>query len=235
MNSLRPYYPELQTDLESLRLATLPHTSGAAPPRPYGRIENMGLGLFFSKEIAWRSGGSFWLASGKGLLGLTASDEHGPRRVYRTINPWPGTLAVIHLPDRASSDFADVLAVCHKLAMQFQSDATVGALEFVDASAELPDDAERIAIAPIQDDLAATHQLRTERLLPSLASGRMVALEFENVRFLSTSVGQALLSDAFRTRGSLTRLVFRNCTRATELAIRTIAAFAKAAYKRRPE
>ncbi|MEP0846830.1 MAG: hypothetical protein HRF50_08425 [Phycisphaerae bacterium] len=40
LESLRHHYSELTTALESLRLATLPRTSGAAQPGPYGGAEN---------------------------------------------------------------------------------------------------------------------------------------------------------------------------------------------------
>ncbi len=235
LDSLKPYYPELKTELEALRLAVLPQTSGARPPATYGGAENMGLGLFFSREIAWRAGGSFWLASGDALLGLLSTEANGPTRVYRQINRWNGTTVVIHIPDRAPSDFADVLSACYTLANELQRDPAGAGLEFVDSATEFPNGAVRLRVADVQDDLAAAHALRNEHLGPALASGAQVVLDFDGVKFLSTSVAQALLSDALRTPGSLTKLSFQSCSRATEMAIRTVAAYARAAYRRRPE
>ncbi|MGE0479322.1 MAG: ATP-binding protein [Phycisphaerae bacterium] len=232
--SLAPFYTEVQTDLEALRLATLPHTSGAVPPGPYGSFENMGLGLFISKEIAWRTGGGFWLASGSALLGVRDSEHNGPQRVHRRIEPWNGTLAAVHLPDPTPTDFQDVLEVCLKAASDVQRDPASVGLEFLDASAELSDDTMRIAVAPIQDDLVGTHALRRDQLQPALVAGRQVALELRDVRFLSTSIAQALLGDAFRQPGSLTKLVFLNASKSTQLAIRAVAALAKATYRLRP-
>lgn len=232
--SLRPYYPELRTELEGLRLAVLPHTSGAATNVPYGR-ENMGLGLFISKEIAWRSGGSFWLISGNGLLGLMPNGELGPTRVYREIEPWDGAIVTVHLPDNAASDLQDVVAVCHELATEVQRDPTSAGLEFIDEAAELPNDVLTLQIGPIQNDLGATHEVREAQLQPALAAGALVVLDFAAVRFLTTSIAQALLSDAFRQPGSLTKLLFRNCTKATKAAVRTVAAVARASYLLRPQ
>lgn len=234
--SLEAYYPEIVTDLEALRLAVLPRTSGAAPPTTYGGSgdQNQGLGLFFSREIAWRAGGSLWLASGRAVLGVRASDENGPSRVYRTINPWDGTLAVIHLPERAASDFSEIITVCHQLVRDIERDATEAGLEFADESTEFPDDAVAIPIARVQDDLGAAEQVRDQQFLPAIRDGRQVVLDFTGVRFLSTSIAQSLLGQVFRTPGSLTKLAFRNCTRATQAAIRTSAALARAGYRMRP-
>ncbi len=234
--SLETYYPEIVTDLEALRLAVLPRTSGAAPPTTYegSGDQNQGLGLFFTREIAWRAGGSLWLASGKALLGVRGSDENGPSRVYRTIAPWAGTLAVIHLPHQAASDFSEIITVCHQLVRDVERESIDAGLEFVDHSTEFPDDAVIIAVAPLQDDLGATEEVRGQRLVPAIRDGRQVVLDFADVRFLSTSIAQALLGQVLRTPGSLTKLTFRNCTRATQAAIRTSAALARAGYRMRP-
>lgn len=235
-NSLEAYYPEIVTDLEALRLAVLPRTSGAVPPTTYGGSgdQNQGLGLFFTREIAWRAGGSLWLASGKALLGVRSCDENGPSRVYRTIAPWPGTLAVIHLPEQAASDFTEIITVCHQLVRDVERESIDAGLEFADESSEFSDDAVVIAVAPLQDDLGATEQTRGQRLVPAIRDGRQVVLDFTDVRFLSTSIAQALLGQVLRTPGSLTKLTFRNCTRATQAAIRTSAALARAGYRMRP-
>ncbi len=233
--SLNAPYPELRTDLEALRLAMLPRTSGAATPGPYGGAENQGLGLFFSKEIAWRTGGSFWLASGDALVGVAASEENGATRIHRKISPWNGTLAAIHLPDTAVSDFAEILEVCHELVHELERNAIGAGLDFIDDSAELPDDVLELDIGPVQNSLADVHAMRSQHLAPAVAEGRQVVLNFKGVRFLPTSIGAALLSETFRVPGVVTKLMFRNCSRPTELAIRTVAAAARVTYRRRPE
>jgi len=234
--SLKAYYPELVTDLESLRMAILPRTSGAAPPTVYGGSgdQNQGLGLFFTREIAWRAGGALWLASGTGLLGIQSGKESGSQRVYRTINRWEGTLAVVHLPEQSASDFGEIIGVCHQLVQDVERDAASGGLDFVDSATEFPDDAIDLKIALVQNDLEAAHALRDQKLMPAIRDGRQVVLDFAGVRFLSTSIAQALLGEAFRTPGSLTKLSLRDCTKPTEAAIRTSAALAKARYRMRP-
>jgi len=56
-------YPEIRTDLEAVKLALLPHVSGAFSGGPYHASVNAGLGLFFSQKdsrhrppaVTWRS------------------------------------------------------------------------------------------------------------------------------------------------------------------------------------
>ena len=66
--TLHSGYPEIKNEFEALKLAVLPHVSGAFAGGMYSASENAGLGLFFVKEICWRSNGSFWLVSRQALL-----------------------------------------------------------------------------------------------------------------------------------------------------------------------
>jgi hypothetical protein len=231
--ALRPEYPEIRNELEALRLAILPHTSGARPVGPYQQMENMGLGLFITKEIALRTGGSFWLVSGAGLLGQLSSAENGITRTYRSIEPWSGTLAVLHMPDSMVVELSDLLRLCGDLALQAQRDASSVSLEFLHAGDELDPDARELAIRPIEEDVQAAHAFREQQLRPALESGKHVVLDFGQIRFATTAFLRALLFDVLNMPGVLTRLSFRGCTRSTEAAIRTVAALAKATYRPR--
>lgn len=233
--SLQAYYPEIVTDLESLRLAILPRTSGARPPGPYGSGENQGMGLFIVREIARRTGGELWLASGTGLLGICSTQENGPVRRYHSIAPLRGTLALLRLPDYAVVDFDELFATCHAIARDAIRDPTSVGLDFLDGPAELPHDATVLHIYEVHTDLGAVHRLRDMQLRPALEQGRQIVLDFAGVRFLSTSVAEALLGQAFAKPGSLTKLTFVNCTKATQVTIRTTAAIANARYRFRPE
>ena len=118
--SLARTYPEATcSDLAALKLALLPHVSGALPEGTYAGNENAGLGLFFSKEICWRTGGSFWILSNGALIGVVENDESGERRVYRPSNErWPGTVVVMDVPEDGVTEagFESILEGCRELA-----------------------------------------------------------------------------------------------------------------------
>ncbi|HQU45805.1 MAG TPA: hypothetical protein PK867_23525, partial [Pirellulales bacterium] len=71
-------YPEIQNETEAVKLAVLPHVSGAFG-EGFAGSNNAGLGLFFTKEICWRSGGSFWIVSNDALLGIQDADAYLPQ------------------------------------------------------------------------------------------------------------------------------------------------------------
>jgi hypothetical protein len=133
-DALSSRYPEISSNMEALKLALLPHVSGAIPEGPCASSENAGLGLFFSKEICWRSEGGFWIASQDALVGVSRDDASARDRVYRRINAWPGTLVVMDLPARGVDDFAGLLQVCNALAASARSASGPSGLEFVQSS-----------------------------------------------------------------------------------------------------
>jgi len=234
-SSLERNYPELRTDVEAAKLAVLPHSSGAPelPLRiqykdelgPYSTPENAGLGLFFCKEIAWRARGAFWLASKTALLGVTGDDQAAQHRVYRRINPWDGTSVTMHFPVEGIVDFAGLLSVCQNLSRAARTSSGEAGLDFVE---ELPEkfDGERILVVDFLEDVEQAADVRRSRLLPAVKDGRWVVLDFDGIRFATQSFVHALLYEPLRIRGSLLRISFMNCTRATQEAVRIVAAYA---------
>lgn len=229
--SLRPNYPELRGDLEALKLAVLPHVSGAGSPGPYGSLDNAGLGLFFCKEICWRTGGSFWIASNDALVGIRDNDSSGRNRVYRHINAWPGTLVTMHLASELTAEFSETLGVCRELSHQARTDAAGAGLDFVDDESEFPPDAVRVPVDEFLEDVEKASDVRTGTIRPAIERGDIVVLDFGGTRFVTQSFVHALLHDVFAIRGSLTKLIFRRCTKSTEEAIRLVAAYSAATYR----
>jgi len=231
--SLSRNYPELRSDMEAAKLAVLPHSSGAlADLGPYASLENAGLGLFFCKEIAWRAGGSFWLVSAKALLGVQGDDQAAQHRIYRPINPWNGTSVTMHLPADGAMEFADLLEVCQGLARTARTSSGEAGLDFLE---DLPEgfDGELVQVEPFVENVERAAEIRRGTILPAVQQGRWVVLDFSGVRFATQSFVHALLYDVLRVSGSLLRVSFRNCTRATTEAIRTVAAYA-ASYRQLP-
>lgn len=228
--SLARNYPELRTDIEALKLAVLPHASGATSDLgPYASLDNAGLGLFFCKEIAWRAGGSFWLASNAALLGVQGDDEGAQHRIYRRINALPGTSVTMHFRGDGEADFGDLLHICQVLAGQARASSGRAALDFLD---ELPEefDGLRIPVLGFLENNDEAARVRRAQIIPAIHDGRWVVLDFADVRFATQSFVHVLLSEPLRIAGSLFRVSFLNCTRATIEAIQTVAAYA-ASYR----
>lgn len=225
LQALRASYPELKSEMESLKLAVLPHTSGAFSGGMYSASENAGLGLFFVKEISWRAGGSFWLVSNRALLGVQGHDAAGRDRIYRTINSWEGTSVTMDLPATGVLDFGGLLQTCRSLAAAARASSGPAGLDFLAKMPELPG-VRLIAVGSFAEDVERAAIVRTKEIIPALQDGQMLVLDFAGARFATQSFVHALLNDAFKIEGSLFRLSFLNCTSSTEEAIRLVAAYA---------
>ncbi len=229
LRSLRRTYPELRNDLESLKLAVLPHVSGAFRNGMYSASENAGLGLFFAKEICWRAGGSFWMASHNALLGVVGREDVSMNRVYRDISEWHGTSVTMDLPEEGVGDFGGLLAVCRDLAAQARGASGEAGLDFLDEPQEL-EGLTTAKVGDLNEDVQAAARLRDSTILPAIQEGNLVVLDFAGVRFVTQSFVHALLNDAFRVPGSLVRLSFLNCSTSTKQAIAAVAAYS-ASYR----
>jgi len=228
-NSLKVTYPELQGNLESLKLAVLPHVSGAFRAGTYSASENAGLGLFFTKEIAWRAGGTFWLVSGDSLLGVVENDESAQSRHYKQILRWNGAAVTVDLPEKGVHDFASLLGLCRELAVKARNCSGAAGLDFLDDLPSL-EGLTVISVGTFHEDVEKAAHIRDDTLIPAVTEGRLVVLDFGGARFVTQSFIHALLNDVLRIPGSLLRLSFVNCTASTREAITMVAAYA-ASYR----
>lgn len=229
LETLQSAYPELENDLEGLKLAVLPHVSGAFAGGMYSASENAGLGLFFVKEICWRSDGSFWLVSKRALLGVQGYDAAGKNRIYRKINSWEGTSVTMDLPAAGVGDFGELLKTCRSLAASARQSSGEAGLDFLTDMPEL-DGVHCILAGSFSEDVEQASRVREQQIIPAINAGEMIVLDFAGARFATQSFVHALLHDAFQIDGSLCRLSFLNCTPSTEEAIRAVAAYA-ASYR----
>jgi len=95
--------PALQpaSDRDALSLAVQPGVSGAATLPVLDEAErNYGFGLFLLAEIARRTGGYLFLASGDHAL-----IQDGRQRSLHRIHPWRGTLLALELYESTLEDF----------------------------------------------------------------------------------------------------------------------------------
>lgn len=230
LGALNKNYPELRTDLEALKLALLPHVSGAASAGGDNvSVDNAGLGLFFSKEIAWRSNGSFWVASKSALLGIQDEDIDARNRVYRHIESWPGTLVTIDIPEDGVKDFSEFLRICRELAERARQLSGPAGLDFLQKIPEL-DEVEVIRVAEFLEDVDAAARIRDGKIIPTVRRGGKLAIDFSDVRFVTQSFIHAMLHEALREPGALVRISLVNCSRSTREAIQAVAAYS-ASYR----
>ncbi len=83
------------------------------------------------------------------------------------------------------------------------------------------------------ENTQAASAVRETALLRALARDELIIVDFGGARFATQSFVHALLYDAFKVPGSITKLSFVGCTKSTEESIRLVAAYAKARYRQR--
>ncbi|MEF8700946.1 MAG: DUF4325 domain-containing protein [Candidatus Accumulibacter sp. UW20] len=228
--SLREAYPELETDLQALKLATLPHVSRTFGPATYTAMrDNAGLGLFFIKQIASLAAGSFFLASKEALMDLWGSQEGQQKKLYKQAKNggWPGTFAYLQLRRDSIAEFDGVLSVCRNMAAEARKYPAELALDFIE---EVPDVPGLIVVKVLkfEEDVEAAAQCRETIILPSINSGKMIVIDFDKVRFATQSFVHALMYKVIRDGQQIgSTLSIANCTNATREAIMAVAAYAK--------
>lgn len=228
--SLKEAYPEIETDFQALKLATLPHVSRTFGPATYTAMrDNAGLGLFFIKQIASLAAGSFFLGSKEALMDLWGSKECQQKKLYKIAKNggWPGTFAYLQLRRDSIAEFDGVLTVCRSMAAEARKYPTELALDFIE---EVPDVPGLIVVkvSRFEEDVEAAALCRETKILPSINSGKMVVLDFDKVRFATQSFVHALMYKVIRDGQQIgSTLSIANCTNATREAIMAVAAYAK--------
>jgi hypothetical protein len=93
-----------------------------------------------------------------------------------------------------------------------------------------------IIIQPIRgtrfaEDKDEARELRTSSVLPALAAGERVVLDFGEVDLCTQSFMHALISEAIRRlgEGAFDRLEFKNCTEAVRQVVLTVFDYSLAA------
>lgn len=228
--SLNEAYPELETDLQALKLATLPHVSRTFGPATYTAMrDNAGLGLFFIKQIASLAAGSFFLGSKEALMDLWGNEEGQQKKLYKLARNggWPGTFAYLQLRRDSIAEFDGILTVCRNLAAEARKYPAELALDFIEEVPEIPG-LIVIKVAQFEEDVEAAAKCRESIILPSINSGKLVVLDFNKVRFATQSFVHALMYKVIRDGQQIgATLSIANCTNATREAIMAVAAYAK--------
>ena len=227
-------YPEIDTDLRAIKLATLPHVSRTFKPGGYTRMhDNAGLGLFFIRQIASLSGGSFFLGSHKGLVDIWGERDGFQKKDYVQAREggWPGTFAYLQLRRDTIGEFDAVLTTCRKLAAEAQRYPAELALDFIEGIPDLGEDKDELLVITVkafEENVEEAARIREEEVLPSMSSGTMVVVDFEGVKFATQSFVHALMYKVIRDGQQIgSTLSIANCSRSTREAVMSVAAYAK--------
>lgn len=226
-------YPEIDTHLRALKLATLPHVSRTFKPGGYTSMsDNAGLGLFFIKQITSLSGGSFFLGSKDALVDIWGDREGQQKKLYwqAKAGGWPGTFAYLQLRKDTIGEFDALLSVCRRLAAEAQKYPAELALDFIEGIPELGDLDELVIVSvkEFEEDVEQAAKIRDEELLPSMKAGTMVVLDFAGVKFATQSFVHALMYKVIRDGQNIgSTLSIANCSKSTREAVMAVAAYAK--------
>lgn len=232
-STINEAYPEIDTHLKAIKLATLPHVSRTFKPGGYTSMsDNAGLGLFFIKQIASLAGGSFFLGSKDSLVDIWGDREGQQQKCYRRASAggWPGTFAYLQLRKDSIAEFDGLLTVCRRLAAEAQKYPAELALDFIEGIPDLGDMDELVivSVSTFEEDVEQAAKIRDEELLPSMKAGTMVVIDFEGVKFATQSFVHALMYKVIRDGQNIgSTLSIANCTKATREAVMAVAAYAK--------
>lgn len=226
-------YPEIDTHLKALKLATLPHVSRTFKPGGYTSMsDNAGLGLFFIKQITSLSGGSFFLGSKDALVDIWGDKQGQQKKLYwqARMGGWPGTFAYLQLRKDTIAEFDSLLSVCRRLAAEAQKYPAELALDFVEGIPEIGELDEQVIVSvkQFEEDVEQAAKIRDEELLPSMKEGTMVVLDFAGVKFATQSFVHALMYKVIRDGQNIgSTLCIANCSNSTREAVMAVAAYAK--------
>jgi len=232
-SSINEAYPEIDSHLKALKLATLPHVSRTFKPGGYTSMsDNAGLGLFFIRQIASLSGGSFFLGSKDALVDIWGDKEGQQHKIYRTARAggWPGTFAYLQLRRDTISEFDAILTTCRRLAAEAQKYPAELSLDFVQGIPDIGDLEEQLIITVklFEEDVEMAAMYREEEILPSMKVGTMVILDFAGVKFATQSFVHALMYKVIRDGQQIgSTLCIANCSKSTREAVMAVAAYAK--------
>jgi len=232
-STINEAYPEIDTHLKAIKLVTLPHVSRTFKPGGYTSMsDNAGLGLFFIRQIASLSCGSFFLGSKDALVDIWGDKDGQQNKVYRKAHAggWPGTFAYLQLRKDTIAEFDGLLSVCRRLAAEAQKYPAELALDFIEEIPDLGDLDELVVVnvKSFEEDVEEAARIRNEELLPSMKAGTMVVIDFDGVKFATQSFVHALMYKVIRDGQNIgSTLSIARCSKATREAVMAVAAYAK--------
>ncbi|HSP17638.1 MAG TPA: STAS-like domain-containing protein [Thermoanaerobaculia bacterium] len=229
-DSLQQKYDEIDNDFKALKFGMQAHVSRTFDASNYQSMQdNAGLGLFFIKSIASFSGGGFSLGTKRVLADVWGAGDGTPFLQFRESKSlgWPGTFAFLKLKRHSIAEFDAVLKTCRELAARARAYPAEQALDFLE---EVPE-VEGVVVVRVKDfeeNVEQAAKVRDKVIIPALADGKPVVLDFSKIPFATQSFVHAcvykVLRDSVKTRSGLS---IAGASESTREAIRTVAAYAQ--------
>jgi len=191
---LEQYYDPFGSHEEAIRKALRPQISGTFGKKdPYTNKYNAGVGLYISSNIVKRLNADMHIASGNGLVHVSPIDISG-----RTLDKfWPGTFVLIKVRLDQISDLS-----LDRLMGEFREAAynEVSKIETEDASSRHLIIIEHF-FGRYAEDKEAAIGYRDRHMLPALANGHSLVIDFKNVQASPHSFLSALLATPVKRLG----------------------------------
>ena len=228
-DTLQAKYPEIDSDLKAVKFASQAHVSGTFKAGAYSRMqENAGLGLFFIKQITSLSRGGFFLASGNTISDVWGDAEGNQQKLYRSSKKggWLGTFALLQLRRDTIGDFDAVLSTCRRLAEEARKDSTALNLDFIE---DIPnaEGLEVVRVSDFEENVEEAARVREFIIEKTLKAGKLVVLDFSDLRFATQSFVHALIYKVLRDgKHVASGLSIANCSASTREAILAVAGYA---------
>lgn len=185
---LEKAYPSFTSDMTALEAAIKPEISGtfSASKLPYEGQNNAGMGLYLSSNIGKTLEADMYIVSGKGLLHISPTDV-----TANTLRkPWPGTFVYMTIGFDKFKTF-DINEELERLRQRAK--AEVDARENKTASQEVNIDMYNYFGTNCEVKYEAIKR-RDKQILPALAEGKTVILDFTNTETATHSFLVALLA-----------------------------------------
>ncbi|MBF0311420.1 MAG: DUF4325 domain-containing protein [Magnetococcales bacterium] len=205
---LEQAYPVFENDAEAIMYALQPRVSGTFNDATgYRATNNAGVGLFISSNIVRKLHADMYLLSGNGLVHVSPMDVTRKNLNYR----WPGTAVLILVKLSRSTETLHFQRMMAELRDKAARESSVSGDADEDNKVYLSIEN---YFGKYAEDKQAAIQYRVRHLMPAIAEGKTVLLDFADVQGAPHSFLSALLAVPIQTLGqkAYKRLKIRNAS-----------------------
>jgi len=207
---LRQAYPQIDSDVEAIKYALKPQVSGTFNGKKnYEAKNNAGVGLFISSNIIRRLSANMFIVSGNGVVHISPTDITG-----KTIEScWKGTLVyvTINLGIVEDLNLQKMMSELREKAMEEIAERTKQEKE-EDFYLNIQNYFSRYA-----EDKGRAKKIRDEKLVPAIAEGKTLTIDFDDVVSAPHSFLNALLATPIRQYGLAAYKKIKILNAATEI------------------
>ncbi len=188
-------YPGLESDVEAINLALEPQVSGTSGNngQPYQVINNAGVGLYISSNIAKRLRADMYIVSENGLVHISPTGKTS--RPLKS--SWRGTFVYVTLKINPTVNFNKENMVAEL--------SEAAAAEMSQADSKEQNQSFYLSIrnyfGRFAEDKYLAIKLRDQKLLPAIEEGKTVKIDFEDVELAPHSLLNALLATPVKRLG----------------------------------